>query len=125
MNCPKHVEFYSKNKFEKLVQLVCFITRVFMVENFPLRCHTVSTYASYLHTHEPTESPIHRYTKAHDLTSLKKLKPTLFILPISSHSQLLLSPAEHTLEIAEELETNLMSLVIFITLNICSTCFEH
>jgi len=23
-NCPKHVEFYSKNKFEKLVQLVCF-----------------------------------------------------------------------------------------------------
>jgi len=24
-NCPKHVEFYSKNKFEKLVQLVGFI----------------------------------------------------------------------------------------------------
>jgi len=27
--------------------------------------------------------------------------------------------------IVEELETNLMSLVIFITLNICSTRFEH
>ena len=27
--------------------------------------------------------------------------------------------------IVEELETNLMSLVIFITLNICSTGFEH
>jgi len=27
--------------------------------------------------------------------------------------------------IVEELETNLVSLVIFITLNICSTCFEH
>ena len=26
---------------------------------------------------------------------------------------------------AEELETNLMSLVMFIILNICSTCFEH
>ena len=26
-NCPKHVEFYSKNKFEKLVHLVCFIIR--------------------------------------------------------------------------------------------------
>jgi len=26
-NCPKHVEFYSKNKFEKLVQLVGFIIR--------------------------------------------------------------------------------------------------
>jgi len=27
--------------------------------------------------------------------------------------------------VVEELKTNLMSLVIFITLNICSTCFEH
>ena len=26
-NCPKHVEFHSKNKFEKLVHLVGFITR--------------------------------------------------------------------------------------------------
>ena len=26
-NCPKHVEFYSKNKFEKLVHLVGFILR--------------------------------------------------------------------------------------------------
>ena len=26
-NCPKHVEFYSKNKLEKLVHLVSFITR--------------------------------------------------------------------------------------------------
>jgi len=25
--CLKHVEFYSKNKFEKLVLLVCFIIR--------------------------------------------------------------------------------------------------
>ena len=24
-NCPKHVEFYSKNKFEELVHLVGFI----------------------------------------------------------------------------------------------------
>jgi len=27
-NCPKHVEFYSKNKFEKLGHLVCFIIRM-------------------------------------------------------------------------------------------------
>jgi len=27
-NCPKHVEFYSKNKFEKLVHLVGFIVRL-------------------------------------------------------------------------------------------------
>jgi len=27
-NCPKHVEFYSKNKFEKLIHLVFFIERI-------------------------------------------------------------------------------------------------
>ena len=33
-NCPKHVEFYSKNKFEKLVRLVDFIVRKqVMVQN--------------------------------------------------------------------------------------------
>jgi len=26
-NCPKRVEFYSKNKFEELVHIVGFITR--------------------------------------------------------------------------------------------------
>ena len=28
-NCPKHVEFYSKNKFVKLVYLVDFIIRIY------------------------------------------------------------------------------------------------
>ena len=28
-NCPKHVEFYSKDKFEKLVHLVGFIIRIY------------------------------------------------------------------------------------------------
>ena len=27
--CPKHVEIYSKNKFEKLVHLVGFIIRIY------------------------------------------------------------------------------------------------
>jgi len=27
-NCPKHVDFYSKNKFEKLVHLFGFIIRI-------------------------------------------------------------------------------------------------
>ena len=27
-NCPKHLQFYSKNKFEKLVHLVGFIIRI-------------------------------------------------------------------------------------------------
>ena len=33
-NCPKHVEFYSKNKFEKSVHLVGFIIRVLMYLTF-------------------------------------------------------------------------------------------
>ena len=28
-NCPKHVEFYSQNKFEKVVHLVGFIMTIF------------------------------------------------------------------------------------------------
>jgi len=28
-NCPKHIVFYSKNSFEKLVHLVGFIVRIF------------------------------------------------------------------------------------------------
>jgi len=28
-NCPKHVEFYSENKFEKLVHLVGFTIRIY------------------------------------------------------------------------------------------------
>ena len=28
-NCPKHVAFYSKNKFEKLVHLLGFIIRIY------------------------------------------------------------------------------------------------
>ena len=30
-NCPKHVEFYSKNKFEELVHLVGFIIRMHLI----------------------------------------------------------------------------------------------
>jgi hypothetical protein len=38
-NCPKHVQFHSKNKFEKLVHLIGFILR-------NLSRYTI-TYASY------------------------------------------------------------------------------
>ena len=36
-NCPKHVGFYSKNKFEKLVHLVGFIIRIFQDARSPER----------------------------------------------------------------------------------------
>jgi len=36
-NRPKHVEFYSKNKFEKLVHLVGFIIRIYHDARSPER----------------------------------------------------------------------------------------
>jgi len=36
-NCPKHVEFYSKNKFVKLVPLVGFIIRIYHDARSPER----------------------------------------------------------------------------------------
>jgi len=36
-NCPKHVEFHSKNKFEKLVHLVGFIIRIYHDAQSPER----------------------------------------------------------------------------------------
>ena len=36
-NCPKHAEFYSKNKFEKFVNLVGFIIRIYHDAQSPER----------------------------------------------------------------------------------------
>jgi hypothetical protein len=36
-NCPKHVEFYSKNKFEKLVHLFGFVIRIYHDTRSPER----------------------------------------------------------------------------------------
>ena len=36
-NCPKHVEFYSKNKFEKLVHVFGFIIRIYHDARSPER----------------------------------------------------------------------------------------
>ena len=40
-NCPKHVEFYSKNKFDKLVHLVGFIIRIYHDTRSPERQNIV------------------------------------------------------------------------------------
>jgi hypothetical protein len=37
-NCPKHVEFQSKNKFEKLVHLVGFIIRIMLKLTIVTNC---------------------------------------------------------------------------------------
>jgi len=36
-NCPKYIQFYSKNKFEKLVHLVGFIIRIYHDARSPER----------------------------------------------------------------------------------------
>jgi len=38
-NCPKHVEFYSKNKFEELVHLIGVIIRIYH-DARSAKCHT-------------------------------------------------------------------------------------
>ena len=45
-NCLKHVEFYSKNKFEKLVHLVGFIIRIFHDARSP-ECQKKNSHISY------------------------------------------------------------------------------
>ena len=47
-NCPKHVEFYSKNKFEKLVHLVSFIIRIYHYARSPERQNCLYIYI-YIH----------------------------------------------------------------------------
>ena len=43
-NCPKHVEFYSKNKFEKCVYLVGFVIRIYHDARSPERQIYVKLY---------------------------------------------------------------------------------
>jgi len=54
-NCPKHVEFYSKNKFEKLLRLAGFIIRIYHEAQSPERKHT------HTHTHTQTHTHIYIY----------------------------------------------------------------
>jgi len=37
-NCPKYVEFYSKNKFEELLHIVGFIIRIVCLD-YHIMCH--------------------------------------------------------------------------------------
>ena len=58
-NCPKHVEFYSKNKLEKLVHLVGFIIRIYHDSRSPeLHIHnTWREHTTKLHASHRTPSP--------------------------------------------------------------------
>ena len=67
-NCPKHVEFYSKNKFQKLVNLVGFIIRMYHDARSPERhtnillCRTkyINTILFYHYTSNTTGCPVQK-----------------------------------------------------------------
>ena len=63
-NRPKHTEFYSKNKFEKLVHLVGFIRR--MLQRHIQRA--VRRYCKYIYTHTHTHKNTHTHTHTHTHT---------------------------------------------------------
>ena len=67
-NCPKHVEFHSKNKFEKLVHLVGFILR-----NLSRCTVTRTSYFSYFVTNTVYGSRVF-YKKLIVVYLLKKLQ---------------------------------------------------
>ena len=59
-NCPKHAEFYSKNKFEKIVHLVGVIIRIYHDARSP-ECQIESSYLcpNLIHLHNCVLSLIH------------------------------------------------------------------
>jgi len=80
-NCPKHVEFYSKNKFEKLVYLLGFIIRIYHDARAPERqkntntnIHTNTNTPAHkrAHTHTHTHTRVYKHTHAHKSTCTNK-----------------------------------------------------
>jgi len=59
-NCPKHVEFYCKNKFQKLTHLVDFIIRIYHDARSPER-QTVPGNSTLTHVTYLTPPPHNRY----------------------------------------------------------------
>ena len=86
-NCPKYVEFYSKNKFEKLVHLVGFIIRI-LTYLFPARLHNfLSKSLEFWRVHIRVSIKCDTSCKqAIDISYTKRVAP-----------QYILSPLFHTL----------------------------
>jgi len=76
-NVPKHLEFYSKNKFEKLVHLVGFIIRIYHDERPPklqILMYLVFMYPLFLSDFNATwissrDFPKNTHTEFHENTS--------------------------------------------------------
>ena len=78
-NFPKHVEFYSKNKFEKLVYLVGFIIRIYHDARSPERIY-IYIYMRSKHTDNQNTNLWNN-----DLLSYMFRPHAVVIRPISEH----------------------------------------
>ena len=81
--CPKHVEFYSKNKFEKLVHLVGFILRIY----HDARSHERQKYfyRCLFATHKLLDCTDRRIPLFPSVTSLQDTFPAIFYNPTAFH----------------------------------------
>ena len=59
-NCPKHVEFYSKNKFEKLVHLVGCIISIYHDARSPERQVSTANTCCHKNVNKLPNDNIHR-----------------------------------------------------------------
>jgi len=100
-NCPKHVEFYSKNTFQKLVHLVGFVIRIYHDARSPER-QTINT----LKTHPKSDClvktqkspvriifvlvpPLSFVQRKHAMTTTWQFVQPLFQLPLQDLNQVL------------------------------------
>ena len=91
-NCPKHVEFYSKNKFEKLVHLVGFIIRIYHDARSPerqkkkkKRKKKLSKLRDFILTTVKTQTLYRRPLIIQIIRNILTILPTIF----SSHPRIL------------------------------------
>jgi len=65
------------------------------------------------------------WSRKYRLQNMGNQQNIAYSLHAHTYRKMLLEGRQNIYMRVEDLETNLMSLVILLTLNICSTCFEH
>jgi hypothetical protein len=111
-NCPKHVESYSKNKFEKLVHLVGFIIRILTMHNHLnvkfLKMETVRSPKGQLITKKQTRTKLFWWTHVKDIvafTTRPVVWDTRIALTRAHQTEILHSSAESLFEMLWFLES--------------------
>ena len=82
-NCPKHVESYSKNKFEKLLHLVGFIIRIYHDARSPERQNVVLDLQLHIYSIEQSRIstlPIQLYLHSSNVSPRRRHRQYYFIV---------------------------------------------